>query len=97
MLKFLDENEEEEGTVTEVSWNVLSENMKRKTINLEGSLRGETIRILVDTGSTLTVLNTSVVKKLRLEGVHKNPIDFTMANGSTVSSTLVISKVFWEI
>lgn len=85
LLKFLDENEEEEGTVTDVFLNVLLENMRRTTINLEGNLKGKTIRILVDTGSTLTMLNTSVVKKLGLKGVHKNPNDFTMANGSTVN------------
>ncbi|KAK1395189.1 hypothetical protein POM88_014245 [Heracleum sosnowskyi] len=97
IAELLEEEESEEGTVTEVSLNALSDSMMRKTITLEGTVKGEVIQILVDTGSTLTILDSAIVEKLKLTGEIRNKLDIKLANGSTVSSSLVIPKLTWEV
>lgn len=100
IVKLLEEDEEEEGidgTITEVSLNVLSDSMSRKTITLEGSLQGRPIKILVDTGSSLTILNSGVAKELGIEGMVKENISVRLADGRTVDSNIVVPRLTWGV
>ncbi|KAK1372370.1 hypothetical protein POM88_028563 [Heracleum sosnowskyi] len=71
IVQFLDEEEDEElnGAITELSLNALSESMVRKTITLDGYIKDRQIKILVDTGSSLTVINSVLAKELDVKGV----------------------------
>ncbi|XP_017221614.1 uncharacterized protein LOC108198371 [Daucus carota subsp. sativus] len=97
IAKFLDEEEETEGLVTEVSLNALSESIVRKTITLDGRIGKEPIKILVDTGSSVTVLDTETAKKLGMQGEEKETIRVKMADGRVVTSKRVIPRLRWEV
>lgn len=102
ILKLLDEDEEEEnvikeGTVTEVSLNALSESMLRKTITLDGCLKGHHIKILVDTGSSITVLDTKMANRLGIEGTRGDDVSVRMADGTTIVSKYLVQRLTWEV
>ena len=97
IVKWLDEEEEDLGTVTEVSLNALSESMLRKTITLEGWIKDKKIRILVDTGSSITVVDKKLAEQLQLEGQEREAISVKMADGRTVLSKLVVPRMKWGV
>lgn len=61
------EEEEEEGTVAEVSLNALSEKLSRITINLEGLLFGSKVNMLIDSVSTLSFIDSKLVEETKFE------------------------------
>nr|XP_017233536.1 PREDICTED: uncharacterized protein LOC108207610 [Daucus carota subsp. sativus] len=96
---FLEEmiEEGEEGTVEEVSLNALSAKIDRKTINLEGCMRGEKVHMLVDTGSTMTFINSKLLERMNVEKMSCDTITVKLADGRTVRSNFYVPRVKWKI
>lgn len=88
---------EEEGTVTEVSLNALSEKLSRKTITLEGVFQGSTVKLLADTGSTLSVIDNRSVQELKMDKVKSNQVSVKLADGRQVISEFYVPKVKWRV
>lgn len=91
------EDSELEGAVAEVSLNALSDNMMRKTITLEGYIQENPIMILVDTGSTMSFLDSKMVKKCGLKTSKGETIHVKLADGRSVTSDSFIPKVKWKV
>lgn len=63
------DEDKENVIMAEVSLNALSDNMSRKTITLEGLVGKETVRMLVDTSSTLGYIDSKLADKVKLQSV----------------------------
>lgn len=81
-----------EGSMEE-SLHALNNSLDRKTITVEGSIKGEMIKILIDTGASGSYLNSRLVQQLRLTSSQIDPVTVTLANGHTVTST---SQELWK-
>lgn len=68
----------------EESLHALNNSLDRKTITVEGSIKGEMIKILIDTGASGSYLNSRLVQQLRLTSSQIDPVTVTLANGHTV-------------
>lgn len=92
-----DEHTGNPGKPIDVSVYALSCAIQRKTITLQGQLKGETVSILVDTGSSHSFINPAVVKKLAICTEASGPLVATIADGSTIVSHDLCKEVRWQI
>lgn len=56
--------------------------MLRKTITLQGKIQGEPVSILVDTSSSVTVLDSTTAKRLGIQGEKMDTMKVKMTYGS---------------
>ncbi|XP_071905809.1 uncharacterized protein [Coffea arabica] len=85
------------GQSVDVSLHALTTSVKRKTLRLQGVLEGQTVSILVDTGSTNSFLNAILLKTMELRIAKMTPLRATIADGTTISSELFCPSVTWSI
>lgn len=104
------EDEPEEHAVTEMegymvdhdslpdeSLHALTGSLDRKTITVQGSIKGVLIKILIDTGASGSYLNSQLAQQLHLPTTSIDPITVTLANGHQVTSSTGCSQVKWHI
>ncbi|KAL4303244.1 hypothetical protein GQ457_10G021490 [Hibiscus cannabinus] len=80
----------------EISMNALTGNAGHSTIRIQGSLKGNPLNILVDSGSTHSFI-TPVWAKEGLELIETNPLAITVANGEQLLSTTKSKKLNWKM
>lgn len=83
--------------IIEESFHALESQLDRKTITVQGHLKGELISILIDTGASGSYINSTLVQQLKLPSVPITPVTVTLANGATVTSRTSCSQVKWKI
>lgn len=71
--------------------------IQRKTITLWGTIKGETVSVLVDTGSSHSFIHPAVVDKLGLNAEDTSPLVATVANGNTLVSHSHCKAVKWQL
>lgn len=94
------ENEEEDGTPgteLDVCLNALSGKLARNTITLFGVLKNRPLRILIDTGSTHSYINSQLVHNLELKQKATRPLVVTLADGRKANSSFRCPEAAWEI
>lgn len=89
--------EMESGFLIDASLHVISHQLSRKTIVLQGHLGGEPVNVLVDTGSTNSYIHPKHVQRLSLKQTSISPFSVMLANGTTVTSHSLCPKVEWDI
>lgn len=85
------------GQAIDVSLHALTCAIQRKTITLEGSLKGEVVSILVDTGSSHSFISPKVANRVNLQAEKIGPLVATIADGSSLVSYAVCKGVKWQI
>ncbi|XP_027118691.1 uncharacterized protein [Coffea arabica] len=85
------------GQSVDVSLHALTSSIKRKTLKMQGLLKGKTISVMVDTGSTNSFLNSTLLNTMTLRTVKMTPLRATIADGTTISSELYCPNVTWSI
>lgn len=94
------ENEEEDGipgTELDVYLNALSGKLACNTITLFGVLKNTPLRILIDTGSTHSYINSQLVHNLELKQKANKPLVVTLADGRKANSSFGCPEAAWEI
>lgn len=81
-----EENTGNLGQVVEVYLHTLTNLMKRKTLRLQGILKGKIISVLIDTGSTSSFLSKRLATELELQEQKMEMLKATIANRSIVIS-----------
>lgn len=97
ILAELEEEEDKVGSIVETSLYALSSCLQRKTITLQSQLCGHLMNILVDTGSSDSYLNSKHGLQIALRQQQVEPFSMIIADGSTLTSTVVCPKVKWEV
>ncbi|XP_027160631.1 uncharacterized protein LOC113761725 [Coffea eugenioides] len=92
-----DEQTGHPGQSVDISLHALTASIKRKTLKLQGVLKGQTVSILVDTGSTNSFLNAALLETMELRTASMTPLKATIADGTTISSELFCPHVTWSI
>ncbi|XP_071909625.1 uncharacterized protein [Coffea arabica] len=92
-----DEQTGHPGQSVDISLHALTASIKRKTLKLQGVLKGQTVSILVDTGSTNSFLNAALLETMELRAASMTPLKATIADGTTISSELFCPHVTWSI
>lgn len=85
------------GIPMEVSLHALSDSLKRKTITLQGLLRGKKVSLLVDTGSSHTFIHPGLIESLGLVAERTDPLVATIADGGKVISHAICRGVQWQV
>jgi hypothetical protein len=70
---------------------------KRRTLRFRGSIGQQEFLILLDSGSSVTFINSNLVTKLNLLKEGCDPIQFMLAEGSTMLSDTVIPELQWHV
>ncbi|XP_027156574.1 uncharacterized protein LOC113757594 [Coffea eugenioides] len=92
-----DEQTGHPGQSVDVSLHALTTSIKRKTLKLQGELGGKIISVLIDTGSTNSFLNSTLLHTMTLRTAKMTPLRATIADGTTISSGLFCPDVTWNI
>lgn len=71
--------------------------MSRKIINIEGVVMKQKVRMLIDTGSTLSFVDSKVVENCKLQKVSCEAISIKLADGRTVVRNFYVPKVKWRV
>ncbi|XP_020095072.1 uncharacterized protein LOC109714771 [Ananas comosus] len=88
-----DEEVEEVG----VSVHALSGQNLHDTIKVQGEVKGKTLTILVDTGSTHSFIDYQVAREVKAEMVAATPLAVTVADGHKVMSKLKCASFQWTM
>nr|CAD1843416.1 unnamed protein product [Ananas comosus var. bracteatus] len=89
-------NDEEVGEVG-VSVHALSGQNLHDTIKVQGEVKGKTLTILVDTGSTHSFIDYQVAREVKAEMVAATPLAVTVADGHKVMSKLKCASFQWTM
>ena len=70
---------------------------EEETEGMVAEIGKESIKILMDTGSFVTVLDAKTAQKLGIQGEEKTAMKVKMADGRVVTSTRVVSRLRWDV
>ncbi|KAL4318355.1 hypothetical protein GQ457_18G008640 [Hibiscus cannabinus] len=87
---------EQEDVNLEISMNALTGSAGHSTIRIQGSIKGNPINILVDSGSTHSFITPGWAKE-GLDLQQTNPLVITVANGEKLQSTAKASQLQWHM
>ncbi|KAL4326420.1 hypothetical protein GQ457_11G000050 [Hibiscus cannabinus] len=80
----------------EISINALTRSVVHNTLQIQGTIKGKPLNILVDSGST----HSFVIARWAKEGIEvitTNPLTITVANGEKVFSTAKSKQLVWRM
>ncbi|KAL4310801.1 hypothetical protein GQ457_01G015560 [Hibiscus cannabinus] len=80
----------------EISINALTGNTGHSTLRIQGTIKGRSLSILVDTGSTHSFLNPIWAKE-GLEIIATTPLLIIVANGEKLESNAMCKQLTWMI
>ncbi|KAL4339801.1 hypothetical protein GQ457_08G022490 [Hibiscus cannabinus] len=80
----------------EISINALTGCVGSSTIRIPGSIKGKSLSILIDTGSTHSFTTTGWAKE-GVELLQTHPLSITVANGEKLLSTAISKKLLWKM
>lgn len=94
-----DDNGATNPTVPEakISIQAMSGSTGNCTLKLLGAIKGRTVSILVDSGSTHNFIPQALVKQLQLTTAPCNSFDITVANGERILCSTVLEEVQWQM
>ncbi|KAL4310839.1 hypothetical protein GQ457_01G000630 [Hibiscus cannabinus] len=80
----------------EISINALTGCVGSSTIRIPGSIKGKSLSILIDTGSTHSFVTAGWAKE-GLELLQTHPLSITVANGEKLLSTAISKNLLWKM
>ena len=104
-LKISQSDEEEEDkshtSSTDESFCCISEcamagTVQRKSFQLQGTVKGKHVLLLVDSGSCGSFINTEAVQLLGLYAVEVPAVTVKVANGAQTQVKIVVQSVEWQ-
>ena len=81
----------------EVSMNAIGGSLRINTIKLIGHLKGRSVLVLLDSGSTHSFINATTAKELKLETVLTTPVNVAVADGRNMAVSLKCNGCRWEM
>ncbi|KAL4281431.1 hypothetical protein GQ457_03G011630 [Hibiscus cannabinus] len=87
---------EEDPDTLEISINALTGSVGSSTIRIQGTIKGRSLSILVDTGSTHSFVTPGWSKE-GVELVQTTPLLITVANGEQLQSTAKCNQLSWKM
>jgi hypothetical protein len=68
----------------------------RKSIRLQGTIKGKQVLILIDSGSCGSFINSTTVKELGLTQTEVEPVTVQVADGGKTRITTAVTDMEWE-
>ncbi|KAL4369229.1 hypothetical protein GQ457_05G012890 [Hibiscus cannabinus] len=96
LLQIQDSHSEQEDDKLEISMNALTGSVGYSTIRIQGTIKGNPVSILVDSGSTHSFITPGWAKE-GLELVQTSPLIITVANGEKLHSTTKVKQLQWQM
>ncbi|KAL4303860.1 hypothetical protein GQ457_10G003110 [Hibiscus cannabinus] len=96
LLQIQDSHSEQEDDKLEISMNALTGSVRYSTIRIQGTIKGNPVSILVDSGSTHSFITPGWAKE-GLELVQTSPLIITVANGEKLHSTAKVKQLQWQM
>ncbi|KAL2465320.1 Uncharacterized protein Adt_41171 [Abeliophyllum distichum] len=89
--------DEEDMGVMQISLDTLMGSMKHKMIRIPGRIKGNQISILIDSGSTHSLIDERLVKSLGYTCDLNKPLGVIVANGQMLESGTVCPPLIWQM
>ncbi|KAL2532583.1 Uncharacterized protein Adt_05934 [Abeliophyllum distichum] len=89
--------EEEDMGVMQISLDALTGSLIHKTIKIPGKIKGKQISIMMDSGSTHSLIDERLVKSLGYTCDLSKPLGVTVANGQMLESGSVCPPLIWQM
>ncbi|KAL4385166.1 hypothetical protein GQ457_15G026180 [Hibiscus cannabinus] len=80
----------------EISMNALTGSVGYNTLRIPGTIKGRSLSILLDSGSTHSFIAAGWAKEA-MEIMQTNPLAITVANGEKLYSTMQCNKLSWKM
>ncbi len=80
-----------------ISMHAVSGEKPQETIKVQGEAKGQSLTILIDTGSTHSFMDLQMARNLKAQLVIATPLIVTVVNGQKVLSKLQCPRFFWTM
>ncbi|XP_074265326.1 uncharacterized protein LOC141587757 [Silene latifolia] len=80
-----------------ISLNAITGNAAFQTMKVTGKVRGTSLNILIDSGSTHNFLDENTARKLGCKVVPSYPVAVSVANGESIYSKNVVKQFSWQL
>jgi hypothetical protein len=91
-----DGSSSKEETLMKISYSASTCIAAKKTIRLQGTIKGKQVLILIDSGSACSFISEQAVQELELTTVTVTKSQVVVADGARVPCSSVVQYVVWE-